>query len=128
MAIERKDVLYIDGSIADLTYFVRVCRSEPTIHVTTTESIVKGIQLIGKVHFDLVLIDLKMPGMDGLALAKLILDEYPQLHGRLAIVTGTSPNPTKINSIQSDGLAILFKPLTTQVVKRALLPASTTSN
>lgn len=56
---------------------LQVILSEEGYQVATAASGPQAIQVAGKEHFDLVLTDLKMPGMDGLELLKGLIAQDP---------------------------------------------------
>src|SRR3954447_9505108 len=71
MKTEQPSILVVDDDVdtcrnlsdilTDLGYQVRVAHSGP-----------EALELVSRAHFDLALLDLKMPGMDGLTLYRKI--------------------------------------------------------
>jgi CheY-like chemotaxis protein len=80
--------------------------------VTAVGNGLAALQRLRAWHFDLVLTDLWMPGMDGLALIKAIRSERPHL--RVIAMTGGGPRlPTEVAASIADAWGaeeVLLKP------------------
>lgn len=68
-------------------------------------------------EFDLVLSDLRMPGMDGPALHAWMKLERPRLLNRLGFVTGDTMGPGAVRFLEASGRPSLAKPFTPQAVR-----------
>ena len=75
MCTELNEILNGEG------YFVQTCFNGE-----------RGIGLAGEAAYDIVLLDLKLPGMSGYEVLKRLKNEYPRL--KVLILTG-SPLPNK---------------------------------
>jgi len=89
------------------------------------ETAVDALEAIGRLHeggFDLVVTDLQMPGMDGVALLGRIRAAYPQLP--VVISTGHATVETAIAALRTGATDFIRKPFSgedfLQVVERAL--------
>ena len=60
-----KQILVIDDDLAVRDAFL-LALEETGFHVRTADSGGSGLRCIAEAHFDLIFIDLKMPGMDGI--------------------------------------------------------------
>jgi len=67
--------------------------------------------------FDLILSDLRMPGIDGPALHAWIKAERPHLLNRLGFVTGDTMGPGAVRFLAESGRLSLEKPFTPQAVR-----------
>ncbi|MGE5838453.1 MAG: sigma-54-dependent transcriptional regulator [Deltaproteobacteria bacterium] len=76
--------------------------------VTATNSGDAAIQTLGKEHFDVVVLDLKMPGMDGLATLKEI--KKLGLFTETLILTGHGSIDTALEAIKLGAYDYLTKP------------------
>ena len=76
--MERKNILVVDDEllIRDLLYDFF---SEKNWIVSVSDSSSKALEIMKTRQFDLALIDLKMPEVDGIALIKNIKARYPSL-------------------------------------------------
>jgi two-component system, NarL family, nitrate/nitrite response regulator NarL len=54
-------------------------RSEHTCQVLEAQSAAEGLALLDTVQPDLILMDINLPGQDGLQTTQLILQQYPQM-------------------------------------------------
>lgn len=68
-------------------------------------------------NVDLVLTDLRMPGMDGLSLLKRIMSEHPSI--AVILISGYADVPDVVDSIRSGGYDYIHKPVDMdELVKR----------
>ena len=95
--------------------------------ITTCNTAIESLKIIRADTFDLVLIDLILPGMNGIEVIRRIKNINPSLS--VIIMTGFSTN--KINSdteskenslseILKNATGILFKPFTTQEIQNMI--------
>jgi len=68
-----------------------------------------ALELLAREHFDMVLVDIRMPGLDGAATAKLIHALRPGLP--VAMITGYDLDDLARRALQEGAVAILSKPL-----------------
>ena len=81
-----------------------------------------GLEILGSEKIDLVLTDLKMPGMDGLEFLKAVKETWPQV--AVVMITGYQTIDTAVKSIKLGAYDYINKPFTpaqlNEVVARAL--------
>ncbi len=63
-------ILYIDENIGNFKHMVELLRHLPDIHLMTAHSTRVGLDLLSTMPFELVLVDINMPQMDGFAFLK----------------------------------------------------------
>ena len=78
--------------------------------VTTTRDSHKGLELIKANDYDLVFIDLKMPGMDGAELFRQIRLAKPDLP--VTIITGYRDSDLMASALARGPLGVMSKPFT----------------
>lgn len=82
----------------------------------------EGLKLLEKQHFDVLLCDLMMPGMDGLQVLKAALEMDPGLVG--IIMTGQGSIPTAVEAMRLGAFDYVLKPFELKtllpVLERAL--------
>lgn len=85
-------------------------------------------QLIRKDQFDLILTDLKMPGMDGQKLYERVQEMSPDLAGQMVFITGDTASANAMNFLGSTTNPVLRKPFNISDVRRLIealdVPAS----
>ena len=90
--------------------------------VEVAENAFEGLKKLEKEAFDVVLTDLKMPGMDGIEFLGKVKDGWPDV--QVIIVTGYQTIDTAVKSIKLGAFDYLNKPFTPDqikdVVQRAL--------
>jgi two-component system NtrC family sensor kinase len=72
----------------------------------------QAIQRLENVPFDLVITDLRMPGLDGFAIIRWIRDSKPALLPRVLVITGDSGGPSMDQELLDLGVQALRKPFT----------------
>ncbi|MFQ6092208.1 MAG: PAS domain S-box protein [bacterium] len=86
-AKEVKNILAVDDEQVILDLFTDVL--QPLGHrVDTTRSGDAALNKIARKRYDLIFVDLKMPGMDGRQLYEHVLKDHPQQAGRMIFMTG----------------------------------------
>jgi DNA-binding NtrC family response regulator len=75
----------------------------------------EGLSVLTSSHFDLVLLDLKLPDMEGLEVLKMIKELDPNL--LVIIITGYSSVETAVKAIKSGAYDYIKKPFKADVIK-----------
>ncbi|MEW6599738.1 MAG: response regulator [Nitrospirota bacterium] len=78
--------------------------------VKLAESGKSGIEILEKESFDLILLDLKMPDMDGIEVLKVIMERWPGT--KVIIVTGYSTVDTAVQALRLGAFNHIEKPFT----------------
>jgi CheY-like chemotaxis protein len=78
-----------------------------------------GLALLGERRYDLVLTDLVMPGMSGLAVAQAVRRQLPEL--RIIVISG-SADQFDIQQAEHAGFGYLHKPMSFAQFRRAVCP------
>lgn len=80
-----------------------------------------GREMIEQLHPDLVVMDVRMPGMDGLACSRLILEKYPQI--KILILSGHNEFEYASEGIRIGVFDYLLKPVNAQELRKAAIKA-----
>ncbi len=81
---------------------------------------VEALRLIESEPFDLIVTDLRMPGMDGATLYREITERRPELAQRVLFVTGDIEGDPNARSLDTTSLHYLEKPFTTRQLVTAV--------
>ena len=116
---------------------IRALTSEILNHagyrVTTAATGEGALRRLESVMFDLVVADMRMPGMDGAALYEHICDRWPSMEGRVLFVTGDIEGARTSRRLARGDVRFLEKPFDTSALVGATrtalgeLPSNTTS-
>ncbi len=71
-------------------------------------------EMISHQHYDLFLIDIKMPLMGGKELYIWLQETYPSNAGRVAFMTGSAIGQDTESFLQNSGRQVMLKPFTTE--------------
>ncbi len=104
-------VLIIDDDPGAIGTFARMLRLEG-YHVDTALDAVSGLRIVHTSRPDAILLDLRMPGVDGLEFLRRLraIDDHRQTP--VAIVTGVQPlDDAVVDELHELGADVRFKPL-----------------
>ena len=118
--MDKKKILIIDDEPIIREACTRVL--EDNYDVETADCAIEGIKKLDKTNYDLVLLDIKMPKLDGFEALQLIKNQWPDL--KVLIVTGYSTEENAIKAVKEGAFGFLEKPfnpsLLLKVVENAL--------
>ncbi len=86
--------------------------------VTLVESGRAGIELLERETFEVILLDLKMPDMDGIDVLKVIMERWPVI--KVIIVTGYSTVDTAVEALRLGAFNHIEKPFTPDTLLAAV--------
>jgi CheY-like chemotaxis protein len=78
--------------------------------VVIAKSGIEAAELVGREAFDVIITDLKMPGMDGASFYRQLLERDPVLAGRIIFITGDTVSPDTRAFLQRVTNPVLAKP------------------
>jgi two-component system response regulator HydG len=88
---------------------------EEEYSVQTADNGQTGLQIIREQNIDLVLLDLKMPGIGGMDLLKIIREEDPEIV--VIIITGYGTIESAVNAVKLGAFDFLAKPFTPDLLR-----------
>jgi response regulator RpfG family c-di-GMP phosphodiesterase len=116
-------VLYVDDEPSLCRAFARMFGSEADVCVSTTTSAQEAASLIERETFDVIVSDLRMPGMDGIELLTAARDKLPD--ARRLLVSGYADLDSAISAINHVGVdRLLTKPWNTHELMGAVRAAA----
>ena len=86
--------------------------------IEVTDSGAAALRLLAERDFDVILCDLRMPGLDGQGLYEALKERRPQILDRIAFVTGDTFGRKAAEFLAETGLPHLEKPFTPDEVRR----------
>ena len=117
---DQKNILVVDDDKSVRTTFSSVLRKEG-YRVTAVENGYEAIKAIDEESFDLALVDLRMPGLDGIEVLKKIKTRRPQT--RVIIFTGYGSITTAVEAIRKGATDYLNKPFSPHELKAGVKKA-----
>lgn len=111
------DILVIDDDEELCSLFEDTLEELGHTVITTSESS-RGLELVKSNDYDMVFLDLKMPGMDGAELFRQIREVKPYL--LVIIITGYQDSELMMNALIHGPLGIMNKPFTSSDIVTAI--------
>lgn len=119
--MDKPKILVIDDEEIVRKSCLRTLQPEG-YEVSVVQSGIEGLKILEKEGFDLVLIDLKMPDMDGIEVLKRVKEGWPDTE--VIIITGYGTVGSAVQAIKLGAFDYLEKPFTPEalllVVSRAI--------
>lgn len=106
-------ILVIDDEAALRKTLARVLQ-QAGFEVTTAESAEQGLDFLKTTHFDMILTDLRMPGIQGLEALKFIHANYPSLP--VVLFTAQPDVNSAVEALRHGATDYLMKPLKPEVI------------
>jgi len=120
-----KQVLIVDDDESSRVLLQRILETVPGLETTLSDGAAKTLEMLGKQTYDLVLLDLVMPGMGGIELLTRMRQSTANKATRVIIVSSMTDPATKI-ACQSLGVAdYVEKPIRREAVIRSVKAALT---
>lgn len=119
--IKEANILVIDDE-ATMRDSCRQALSRDGNRVEAAEDGLKGLAMLAKESFDLIILDLKMPGLSGMDVLKKIKDSNPE--AMVIVITGYATVESAVEAMKRGAYDFIPKPFTPDslrvIVKRAL--------
>lgn len=118
---KKANILVIDDE-ATMRDSCRQALSRDGNRVEVAEDGLKGLAMLAKESFDLIILDLKMPGLSGMDVLKKIKDSNPE--AMVIVITGYATVESAVEAMKRGAYDFIPKPFTPDslrvIVKRAL--------
>jgi len=116
-------VLYVDDEPGLCRAFARIFLSDASLRVSTVGTPEEAIELLGRERFDVIVSDLRMPGMSGLELLAAARKRQPET--RRLLVSGYADFESALDAINEVGIdRLLTKPWQNEEVRGAVEAAA----
>jgi DNA-binding NtrC family response regulator len=117
---ERENILVVDDDMSVRIIFSSVLRQEG-YRVTAVKNGYEAIKAMDEESFDLALVDLRMPGLDGIEVLEKIKGRRPQT--RVIIFTGYGSIITAVEAMKRGATDYLNKPFSPNELKAGVKKA-----
>ena len=101
-------ILVVDDEKDMLTLLHRIISEGRNYSVTTESDPVRALEIFNKDPFDLVISDMKMPGLDGISLLEAVKDACPE--ASVVMMTAYGTIETAVEAIQKGAFDFITKP------------------
>ncbi len=108
--VKASSILIIDDEPFNVEILLDLLELEGFTHVTGTSKPVEGVQLYKERDFDLVLLDINMPVMDGFQVMSEFSSILKTIHPPILILTALKDKEVRIKALKSNARDFLEKP------------------
>lgn len=120
MPLNQENILLVDDDVHILELLQRHLQTL-NYHTYKAISVKEAITILQDKSIDLLITDLKMPGVDGLELVKYVSDHFPNIPK--LVVTGYPSIDGALEVMKSGAMEYLTKPFTKEELKTAVTKA-----
>ncbi|EGV42357.1 sigma-54-dependent Fis family transcriptional regulator [Bizionia argentinensis JUB59] len=118
MVFNRENILLVDDDVHILELLQRHLQSL-NYHTFKAVSVKEAISILKDQTIDLLITDLKMPGVDGLELVKYVSEHFPSIPK--LVVTGYPSVDGALEAMKSGAVEYVTKPFTKEELKTAVI-------
>ena len=105
-----KRILIVDDNAVNRKYAKGLLKA-PDLEITEVEDGARALEEFASQHFDMVLMDIQMPGMDGFECLKLIRENYPDKYCPILAVTAFSNDRERHEFTEAGFQSLIPKPI-----------------
>lgn len=109
VVVQKKNILVVDDDPSILCYLEIGLSSYPGLHVISAENGARALERLAEGPVDLIVTDIQMPEMDGMALVSHLTRHYPRLPVIVVTAHGSEATAHKLNRLGI--VSYLKKPL-----------------
>ncbi|MFD2540958.1 sigma-54-dependent transcriptional regulator [Lacinutrix gracilariae] len=120
MELNRENILIVDDDVHILELIQRHLKTL-NYHTYKAISVKEAIAILQDKSIDLLITDLKMPGVDGLELVKYVTEHFPSIPK--LVVTGYPSVDGALDALKSGAMEYVTKPFTKEELKNAVVKA-----
>ncbi|WP_452228300.1 sigma-54-dependent transcriptional regulator [Lacinutrix sp. MEBiC02404] len=120
MEFNRENILIVDDDVHILELIQRHLQTL-NYHTYKAISVKEAIAILQDKSIDLLITDLKMPGVDGLELVKYVSEHFPNIPK--LVVTGYPSIDGALDALRSGAMEYVTKPFTKEELKTAVTKA-----
>ncbi|WP_027389041.1 sigma-54-dependent transcriptional regulator [Chrysiogenes arsenatis] len=118
MSITPLHILYVDDEAAYHRLFKRGILSDSRYKTETATNGEEALQRIADSQVDVVITDIRMPRMNGLALLSAIREQYPDIF--VLIVTSVDSASEAVQALKAGAYDYILKPLDMDMIRKQL--------
>jgi signal transduction histidine kinase len=111
----RPHILLVDDNFETLKLLQRVLQAD--YHVTFAQSGDAALELLGRYLFDLVLLDMMMPGLNGIDVLKMMRSDPETAHIPVVVLSAMSRGKDVVAALQAGANDYVTKPFDIEVVR-----------
>lgn len=117
------NIMLVEDNLTDLKLFSAVLKDSGH-HIIEKDSAEQAAAAIGRQALDVIVLDLKLPGMDGLALARRLKADAATRHITIIAITGARESYSQKQVLAAGCDAYITKPVDTRQLSAQLTHAA----
>jgi DNA-binding NtrC family response regulator len=104
-----QNILVLDDE-KNIRLTIRRCLESPELSIDDAINGEEALKKLTEHNYDLLLLDLKLPGIDGMEILKMVKDKYPEM--KVVIISAHGTIQTAVEAMKTGALDFLEKPFT----------------
>jgi len=117
--MDRKRILIVEDSPTMRQLLVFALRRMKDVDIVEAQDGMDGLRKVSSDHFDLALIDINMPVMNGEEMIDQMLKD-PDIQDIPIVVISTEGSKTRVERLQKKGARFIHKPFTPEIIRDAV--------
>lgn len=110
----KQSILAVDDEVHLLIFLERVIKEKTDYNITTTGNSLEVPELLSKHQYDLIITDLKMPGLNGLDILKMVREQ--NRHEEVVIITAYWSQETAVEALSCGVIDYITKPFKKELI------------
>ncbi|MFA5629010.1 MAG: ATP-binding protein [Dehalococcoidales bacterium] len=115
----KTSILVVDDEIT-VRQFIKSSLSDTQYSVDTAANPVDALQIMREKNYDIIILDIRMPNMNGQELYKKIIEIKPQMSQRVIFITGDLFNTDVKNFLEMHNLPSISKPFDRETLEEKI--------
>ena len=117
--IKSSRILVVDDEVVSLKVLSGLLDKEGYTDITSISDPIEAVKLYQQNQYDLVLLDIIMPHIDGFEVMQQFADTYKQRHPPVLVLTGLTDHETRNRALKEGARDFLIKPYdSTEILSR----------
>lgn len=113
-----KRILIVDDDVNTVDYVEAVLENEPGLMIGKAYDGNQALQVATQWPPHLVLLDITLPGRDGLSVLRLLKRDRRTAHAKVIVITGANSGAAEVNSMKLGADGFMTKPFSPQDLQR----------
>ncbi len=117
---QNLSILVVDDSLNNRTMAVKML-AKLGLHSEIAENGFEAIEMAGRKEYDIILMDIQMPKLDGLEATRQIIEKFPDKHPKIIALTANAFDEDRKDCLDAGMDDFMSKPITMQKLRSTII-------